>query len=77
MTHTTEERGTPYRIMSDRTFFDDDLAEGSMKLNPASCVVVFDYPPNYLEDAEILEMAARIKTLQAAIAKATGRERRD
>ena len=73
MTYTTEERGTPYRIVSDRTLFDDDLAEGSMELNPASCVVAFDYPANYLEDAEILEIAERIKAHQAAIAKEDAR----
>ena len=71
----TDERGTGFRIVSDRTFFDDDLAEDSMRVDPSSCVVVFDRPLVYLEDEEILEIAERLKARQAAIAKATGLRR--
>ena len=61
----TDGRDTPYQIMCDRTFFDDDLADASMRLNPASCVVAFDLDMAYLEDVEILEIAERIKAYQA------------
>ena len=66
--------GTPCRIVSDRAFFDDDFAEASMRVNPASCVVTFDHPLAYLEDEEIIEIAERIKAHRAAIARATGQE---
>jgi len=69
MEFTTDGRGTGCRIVSDLAFFDDSLAEASMRVNPASCVVTFDGPLAYLEDVEILEIAERIKAHQAAIAK--------
>jgi len=75
MEFTTDGRGTGWRIFSNRTFFDDDLAEDSMRVDPSSCVVVFDRPLVYLEDEEILEIAERLKARQAAIAKATGLRR--
>ena len=70
----TDGRGTGCRIVSDLAFFGDGLAEASMRVNPASCVVTFDHPSAYLEDEEILEIAERIKAYQAAIAKAPGQE---
>ena len=73
MEFTTDGRGTGWRIFSNRTFFDDDLAEDSMRVDPSSCVVVFDRPLVYLEDEEILEIAERLKARQAAIAKAQER----
>ena len=75
MEFTTDGRGTGCRIVSDLAFFDDDLAEDSMRFHPANCVVVFDRPLAYLEDEEILEIAERLKARQAAIAKATGLRR--
>ena len=72
----TDGRGTGFRIVSDRTFFDDDLAEDSMRFNPASCVVTFDDPPYYLEDAEILEIAERIRAYQIEATEEENSERR-
>jgi len=70
----TDGRGTGCRIVSDLAFFDDDFAEASMRVNPASCVVTFDHRVAYLEDEEIIEIAERIKARQAAIANAHGQE---
>ena len=54
----TNERETPYRLISDHEFFADDMAEASP---PNSLIVAFDHPVHYIEDQEILGLAEEIK----------------
>ena len=61
-TFWTDGRETPYRIVSDREFFNDGFSEAS---RDDACIVVLDRPMDWLEDTEILEMAERVRSFQA------------
>tara|TARA_Y100000310_G_scaffold229058_1_gene231415 strand:- start:131 stop:337 length:207 start_codon:yes stop_codon:yes gene_type:complete len=56
-TFVTEERETPYRVLTDRQFFADDIADAQ----PTGYIVAFNHPIHYLEDQEILGLANHIR----------------